>query len=152
MICIPKLALELQDLSLPATVLPPRLDDISQLLTRYYCNLSCTEHVIIFLLYSTDYLVWPNKKNLPWFHPKNWQVKNIAHTHTIHNTTHKNKMSRCHPTPSGFALFLHGNICHGPKSWCCGSPQVYCRHLAVGVLLLRLIPLAWDAEQRCIKK
>ncbi len=28
MICIPKLALEIQDLSLPATVLLPRLDDI----------------------------------------------------------------------------------------------------------------------------
>jgi hypothetical protein len=27
MICIPKLALEIQDLSLPATVLSPRLDD-----------------------------------------------------------------------------------------------------------------------------
>jgi hypothetical protein len=27
MICIPKLALEIQDLSLPATVLLPRLDD-----------------------------------------------------------------------------------------------------------------------------
>jgi hypothetical protein len=28
MICIPKLALEIQDLLLPATVLSPRLDDI----------------------------------------------------------------------------------------------------------------------------
>jgi hypothetical protein len=27
MICIPKLALEIQDLLLPAAVLPPRLDD-----------------------------------------------------------------------------------------------------------------------------
>ncbi len=22
------------------------------------------------------------------------------------------------PTPSGFAPYLHGNICHGLKSWC----------------------------------
>ncbi len=63
------------------------------------------------------------------------------HTHKTHNTTHKNKMSRCLPTPSGFALYLHGNICHGPKSWCRGSPQVCCRHLAVGLLSPRLVPL-----------
>jgi hypothetical protein len=62
------------------------------------------------------------------------------HTHTTHNITHKNKMSRCLPTPSGFALYLHGNICHGPKSWCHGSPRVCCRLLAVGSLSPRLVP------------
>jgi hypothetical protein len=51
------------------------------------------------------------------------------------------KMSRCFPTPSGFALYLHGNICHGPKSWCGGFPQVCCRRLAVGSLLPWLAPL-----------
>jgi hypothetical protein len=50
-------------------------------------------------------------------------------------------MSRCLPTPSGFALYLHGDICHGPKSWCRGSPQVCCRHLVVELLSLRLAPL-----------
>ncbi len=34
MICIPKLALEIQDLSLPATVLSPRLDDRA---SNFYC-------------------------------------------------------------------------------------------------------------------
>jgi hypothetical protein len=50
-------------------------------------------------------------------------------------------MSHCLPTHSGFALYLHGNICHGPKSWCCGSPGVCCRRLVVGLLLLWLVPL-----------
>ncbi len=63
------------------------------------------------------------------------------HTHTTHNTTHKHKMSCCLPTPSSFALYLHGNICHGPKSWCRGFPQVCCRCLAVGLLSPQLAPL-----------
>jgi hypothetical protein len=50
-------------------------------------------------------------------------------------------MSRCLPTPSSFALYLHGNICHGPKSWCLGFPQDCCRRLAVGSLLPWLAPL-----------
>jgi hypothetical protein len=61
-------------------------------------------------------------------------------THTQHNNT-KHKMSRCLPTPSGFALYIHGNICHSPKSWCRGSPRVCCRRLAAGLLSLRLVPL-----------
>ncbi len=80
------------------------------------------------------------QKILPWFPPKNWQVKNIAHTHnTQHNTQKLDEPLP--PYPSGFALYLHGNICHGPKSWCRSSPQVCCRHLAVGLLSLRLVPL-----------
>jgi hypothetical protein len=59
------------------------------------------------------------------------------HTHTTHNTTHKNKMSCCLPTPSGFALLV--NICHGPKSWCRCSPRVCCRRLAMGLLSLQLV-------------
>ncbi len=43
-------------------------------------------------------------------------VQQCTHTNTTH-TAHKHKMSHCHPTPSGFALALHGNICHGPESW-----------------------------------
>ncbi len=50
-------------------------------------------------------------------------------------------MSCCLRTPSGFALYLHGNICHGPKSWCRGSPRVCCRRLVEGLLSLWLIPL-----------
>jgi hypothetical protein len=64
-----------------------------------------------------------------------------SHTHTTHNTTQTNKMSCCLPTPSGFALYLHGNICHGPKSWCHGSPRVCCRRLVVGLPSLQLVPL-----------
>ncbi len=43
------------------------------------------------------------------------------HTHTQHtthnsqHTTHKNMMSRCRPTPSGVALYVHGNICMAPN-------------------------------------
>ena len=36
-------------------------------------------------------------------------------------TTQTHKMSRYHPTPSGFALPLHGNIRHGPESYRRGS-------------------------------
>ncbi len=50
-------------------------------------------------------------------------------------------MSRCLPTPNDFALYLHGNICHGHRSWCPGSPQVCCRLLVVGSLLPWLVPL-----------
>ena len=45
------------------------------------------------------------------------------------------------PTPSGFAPYLHGNICHGPKSWCRGFPQVCCRRLVVDLLSPWLVPL-----------
>ncbi len=67
------------------------------------------------------------------------------------STTHKNKMGCCLPTPSGFALYLHGNICHGPKSWCHGSPQVCCRRLAVGLLSLRLVPLVGTPNEDASK-
>jgi hypothetical protein len=60
-------------------------------------------------------------------------------------------MSRCLPTPSGFALYLHGNICHGPKSWCRSSPRVCCRHLVVGSLLPRLVPLVGMPNKDSLK-
>ncbi len=110
----------------------------------YYCNLSCTttERVIIFrFILHTVYLAWPNKKILfTVVSPKKLTGKKHC-THTTHNTTHKNKMSCCLPTPNGFALYLHGNICHGPKSWCHGFPRVCCRRLVVGLLSPRLVPL-----------
>ncbi len=93
-----------------------------------------------FLIYSTVYLASPNKKIYRIQTQKNDRCR-TSHTHTTHNTTHKNKMSCCLPTPSGFALYLHGNICHGPKSWCRGSPRVSCRRLAVGSLSPQLVPL-----------
>jgi hypothetical protein len=93
-----------------------------------------------FLVYSTDYLAWPNKTFYRDF-PQKIDRKKTLHTHTTLNTQHKNKMSRCLPTPSGFVLYLHGNICHGPKSWCRSSPRVCCRRLAVGLLSPRLVPL-----------
>ncbi len=94
----------------------------------------------VFLIYSTVYLALPNKKFCRIQTQKIDRCR-TSYTHTTHNTTHKNKMSRCLPTPSRFALYLHGNICHGPKSWCRGSPRVCCRRLAVGSLLPRLVPL-----------
>ncbi len=60
-------------------------------------------------------------------------------------------MSRSLPNPSGFALYLHGNICHGPKSWYRGSPQVCCRRLVVGSLLLRLVPLVGTPNEDASK-
>ncbi len=117
-----------------------KLGYIPQLLTRYYCNKSCTEGVIFFYLFYRLFS-FTEQKILPDTNPKNQQVQNIRTSHTHNTTTHKNKMSCCLPTPSCFALYLHGNICHGPKSWCRDSPQVCCRHLAVGSLSLRLVPL-----------
>ncbi len=93
-----------------------------------------------FSTYSTNYLAWHNKRFCHDFTQKITRLKTL-HTHTTHNTTHKNKMYHCLPTPSGFALYLHGNICHGPKSWGRGSPRVCCRHLVVGLLSLWLVPL-----------
>jgi hypothetical protein len=90
--------------------------------------------------YVTVYLAPPNKKFYRIKPPQNDRCR-ASRTHRTHNTTHKKKMSRCLPTPSGFALYLHGNICHGPKSWFRGSPQVCCRCLAVGLLLPQLVPL-----------
>ncbi len=116
-----------------------KLGYISQLLTRYYCNLSCTERVF-FSIYSTVYLASPNKK-FYWIQTRKIDRCRTSHTQRTHNTTHKNKMSRCLPTPSSFALYFYGNICHGPKSWCRGSPRVCCRRLAVGSLSLRLVPV-----------
>ncbi len=103
--------------------------------------LSSPREESVFSIYSTVYQASPNKKFYRiQTRPKNRHVQNIAHTLT-HNTTHKNKMSRCLPTPSGFALYLHGNICHGPKPWCRGSPWVCFRRLGVGLLSPRLVPL-----------
>jgi hypothetical protein len=116
-----------------------KLGYISQLLMRYYCNLSCTEHVFFFI-YSTAYLASPNK-TFYRIQTQKFDRCRTSHTHTTHKTTHKNKMSRCLPTPSSFALYLHGNICHGPKSWCRGSPRVCCRRLAVGLLMPQLVLL-----------
>ncbi len=127
-----------------------KLGYILQLLPRYYCNLSCTEGLIFFIIYSTVYLASPNKK---FYRIQTQKIDRCrtSRTHTAHNTTHKNKMSRCLPTPSGFALYLHGNICHGPKSWCRGSPRVCCRRLAVGSLSLRLVPLVGTPNEDASK-
>ncbi len=102
------------------------------------------------LIYSTVYLALPNKK---FYRIQTQKIDRCrtSHTHKPHNTTHKNKMSRCLPTPSGFALYLHGNICHGPKSWCRGSPRVCCRHLAVGLLLPQLVPLVGTPKEDASK-
>ena len=117
-----------------------KLGYIPQLFTRYFCNKSCTEGVIYFR-FILPFIQLRLTKNSTGYKPK--KLTGAEHrTHTKQtNTTHKNKMSRCLPTPSGFAPYLHGNICHGPKSWCRGSSRVCCRRLAVGSLSLRLVPL-----------
>ncbi len=97
-----------------------------------------------FQVYSTVYLASPNKK---FYRIQTQKLTGAEH----HNTTHRNKMSRCRPTPSGFALYLHGNICHGPKSWCRGSPRVCCRRLAVGLLSPRLVPLVGTTNEDASK-
>ncbi len=102
------------------------------------------------MIYSTIYLALPNKKCYRIQTQKTDRCR-TSHTHTTHNRTHKNKMSRCRPTPSSFALYLHGNICHGPKSWCRGSPRVCCRRLAVGLLLPWLVPLVGTTNEDASK-
>ena len=90
------------------------ISNLNEVLLQLKLHWACD----FFLIYSTIYLASPNKK----FYRIQTQKIDRCRTST-HNTTHKNKMSRCLPTPSGFALYLHGNICHGPKSWCHSSPQ-----------------------------
>jgi hypothetical protein len=48
-------------------------------------------------------------------------------------------------------LYLHGNICHYPKSWCHGSPRVCCRRLAVHLLSLQLVPLVGTPDKDASK-
>ncbi len=42
---------------------------------------------------------------------------------------------------SGFAIFFHGNICHGPKSWHRWSLWAHTRNAALGALSLLFVPL-----------
>ncbi len=44
-------------------------------------------------------------------------------------------------TPRSFAIFCHGNIHHGPKSWCRWSLWAHTRRAALGVLLLLFVTL-----------
>ncbi len=73
------------------------------------------------------------------------------HTHTHNtNTTHKNKMSRCLPTPSGFAISPWQHL-----PW----PQIVVPRLPTSLLqapgggfaLAVAGSLGWAAELRCIK-
>ncbi len=61
------------------------------------------------------------------------------------NTTTQNTQQPTWDTatlpPSGFAIFCHGNICHGPKSWCRWSLWAHTRRVALGALLLLFAPL-----------
>jgi hypothetical protein len=114
----------------------PMFPSLSRYLLQQKLHWACD----FFSIYSTVYLASPNKKFCRIQTQKLYRYRPL-HSHRTHNTTHTNKMNCCLPTPSGFALYLHCNICHGPKSWCRGSPRVCCRRLAVGLLLLLLVPL-----------
>ncbi len=61
------------------------------------------------------------------------------------NTFHHNN-NNCHPTPSGNAFAVHGNIWRGPKSRCHSSLWVYCRRLVVGFMLAAADSLVWHAK------
>ncbi len=83
-------------------------------------------------------------------------VKSPSPTQNNHKTQHithaTTNMSRCHPTPSGFALSLHSNIGHGPKSRRGGSPWVLCRLPVWRARSRRSFSLVWGAKMASIKK
>jgi hypothetical protein len=62
----------------------------------------------------TAFFVWGKARHL--------QICMTVTKKPVTHTTHNNKISRGHPTPSGFALYLQGNIGHGPKLLQCNSP------------------------------
>ncbi len=57
------------------------------------------------------------------------------------HTTHNNKMSRRRPTPSNFALYIHGEGNSAPKSWHHDSPWVHSKCLGASLQSLQLVPL-----------
>jgi hypothetical protein len=75
-----------------------------------------------------------------------------SRSYNTQHTTH-NKMSHCCSTLRGFALYLHGNICHGPKSW--SKPQLLMSLFETPgrwFVLTAAGSLGWDTKLRCIDK
>jgi hypothetical protein len=62
------------------------------------------------------------------------------------HTTNINKMSRHHATPSFFAPYCHGNICHDTKSWLSNFPYLLQKRPVAGLQLLRLVPFLGALE------
>ncbi len=70
------------------------------------------------------------------------------HNNTKHTTT--NMRYRALP-PSSFAIFCHGNIRHGPKSWRCWSLWSHTRWAALDALSLLFVP-SFQAPKRNTSK
>ena len=71
-------------------------------------------------------------------------VKSVLYHEPQHKTQpqHNNQHEPPPPyPPAAFALSLHDNICHGPKSWCCCSLWAHTRLTALIALSPLLVPL-----------
>jgi hypothetical protein len=97
--------------------------------TFYVMN--ATKLAILAGLRSNFYMLVSQKLPIVWSSTK--------HNNAKHTTTNM----RSHHTlpPSSFAIFCHGNIHHGPKSWRRWSLWAQTRRAVLGALSLLFVPL-----------